>query len=259
MIQYIREADLLERIRRIINDSPYDLRNYEGVGGTGGPGRLMEHLLGIDVNNVSAPDSVEYEIKTSMQTGSLVTLFHKEPGVSERGAISELVRSFGWSPTRGNYPAGTLSFRHTVGSQPSDRGFQVRVENNRVRVDFESNNVVISEHENWLADVQERCGSIWKNPPIWTHDELSRTGSRKLPNCIYLKGKKTGSTVTFNEATILRGFLPSEFFTGLREGFILIDFDARTNASGGIRNHGTKFRVRPQRFSSLYEKYSPAT
>ena len=243
----------MRQIRRIIADGPYDLREYEGTGGTGGAGRLVENLLGISANNIPSPDSVEYEIKTGMDATSLVTLFHKEPGGRSPGAMSALIKGFGWLPIRGDYEAGTLSFRHTVGSEPSERGFCVTVDDEAVRVNFDSRNVA-PEHSGWLAEVKNRCGGNLTHPPIWTTDELSRTGSRKLPNCVYVRGEKRRSIVDFKEAKILRRFLPSAFFRGLRRGAVLVDFDARMSPNGSIRNHGTKFRVRQRDFGSLYEE-----
>ena len=252
MIQYIREADLLNRLQEIIAGGPYDLRKFAGMGGAGGPGRLIEHLLGIRANNVVAPDAVEFEIKTTMDKGSLLTLFHKEPGARAKDAMSCLVKGFGWPPTRGDYPPGTLSFRHTVGCEPTERGFRAVAADNSVRVTFNPGDVAPG-HAGWLREVRKRCGGKLEHPIVWTEDELSRTASRKLPNCIYVRGKKNGDIVKFEEMKILRDFLPSKLFEGIRRGAVLVDFDARTEPTGGIRNHGTKFRVRKPEFDSLYE------
>ena len=46
----------------------------------------------------------------------------------------------------------------------------------------------------------------------------------------------------------LSKFSFSGFLQGLREGFVLVDFDARTG-----HNHGTKFRLRQNRLTDLYE------
>lgn len=47
---------------------------------------------------------------------------------------------------------------------------------------------------------------------------------------------------------MLREFSIEKFVNGLREGFVLVDFDARTG-----HNHGTKFRLRQNRLPDLYE------
>lgn len=252
MIKYIREAELLERLKEIISGGPYDLRKHEGMGGAGGPGRLIEELLGIEVNNVSAPDTVGFEIKTTMDKSSLLTLFHKEPGARAKEAMTAMVKGFEWAPTRGNYPAETLSFRHTIGCEPTPRGFRVTVADRTVQVTFDPKDVA-PENAAWLREVRKRCGGKLEHPVVWTEDELSRTASRKLPNCIYVRGEKEGDIVRFMEMKILKDFLPSKLFEGIARGAVLVDFDARTNPTGSIRNHGTKFRIRKPEFDSLYE------
>ena len=252
MIKHIREAALLARLREIIAEGPYDLRKFPGMGGAGGPGRMVEHLLGLSANNVAAPDTVEFEIKTTMDKGSLLTLFHKEPGARTKETMSALVKGFGWPPTRGDYPAETLSFRHTVGCKPTERGFKTTAADGEVRVTFNPEDVAPG-HAAWLLEVRRRCDGKLELPIVWTEDELSRAASRKLPNCIYVRGGRSGDIVQYEEMKILRNFLPSKLFEGIRRGAVLVDFDARTQRTGAIRNHGTKFRVRKSEFDSLYE------
>ncbi len=120
----------------------------------------------------------------------------------------------------------------------------------RVTVSHEN---VAPKHAAWSREVRERCGGQLKYPIVWTKDELSRTASKKLPNCIYVRGEKEGDIVRFMEMKILKDFLPSELFEGIVRGAVLVDFDARTNPTGSVRNHGTKFRVRKLEFSSLYD------
>ena len=243
MIKHIRDADLLAQLKKIISG---------GMGGAGGPGRLIEHLLGIEANNVSAPDTVGFEIKTTMDKGSLLTLFHKEPGARAKESMSTMVRGFGWPPTRGSYPAGPLSFRHTVGCNPTERGFRVTAADRVVRVTFSPDDVA-PEHAAWLRKVRERCDGKLEHPIVWTEDELSRTASRKLPNCIYVRGGRDGDIVRYEEMKVLKNFLPSKLFEGIQRGAVFVDFDARTRPPNGIRNHGTKFRIRKPEFDSLYE------
>ncbi|MBQ3456226.1 MAG: hypothetical protein IJG36_07295 [Synergistaceae bacterium] len=56
-------------------------------------------------------------------------------------------------------------------------------------------------------------------------------------------------TIRFDSSNImqLQGFSLEKFLCCIREGNILIDFDARTG-----HNHGTKFRIRPDAIPSLY-------
>jgi hypothetical protein len=47
---------------------------------------------------------------------------------------------------------------------------------------------------------------------------------------------------------MLQGFSLVKFLEGIKQGFILVDFDARTG-----HNHGTKFRLRRNRLADLYD------
>jgi hypothetical protein len=47
---------------------------------------------------------------------------------------------------------------------------------------------------------------------------------------------------------MLENFSFDAFLSAIEGGQVLIDFDARTN-----HNHGTKFRIRQDRFPDLYE------
>lgn len=48
---------------------------------------------------------------------------------------------------------------------------------------------------------------------------------------------------------ILQKFSLDKFINAIEEGFILVDFDARTG-----HNHGTKFRLRQDKMPELYEE-----
>jgi len=48
---------------------------------------------------------------------------------------------------------------------------------------------------------------------------------------------------------VFEKFSLEKLINAIENGYILIDFDARTG-----HNHGTKFRLRQDRFHELYEK-----
>lgn len=71
-------------------------------------------------------------------------------------------------------------------------------------------------------------------------------------NCFYIEAevKKENKREFFKYDKIyqLTGLSLSKFLNCLEEGFILIDFDARTG-----HNHGTKFRFRKNQLPTLYK------
>lgn len=75
-MEHISLDELLEKLKTIVN------RWHVGTrpGNDGNQGNTLEDLLGVEENNLSIPDYGQYELKTQKaETGSLITLFHKEP------------------------------------------------------------------------------------------------------------------------------------------------------------------------------------
>lgn len=204
----------------------------KGFGGTGAPGRLLEHLLDIKANNQDLPDAGRWEVKFSSKQ-SYLTLFHLEPCPRNPSVVDELVRSAGWKTTN-----GLTAFRHTVWGE-SNRGFKVHVDDNAVSV----------KHEKYPDLI-----------PKWDIDDLMNTAVTKLRNLLLINGEKRTiggmRQVKFDTAHAYSKFRYNNFLRGLKEGWICIDFDARTKPSNSIRNHGTKFRIRHKDISRIYAEYT---
>ena len=88
--------------------------------------------------------------------------------------------------------------------------------------------------------------------PYWGFDDLFHKAGTKLLNSFYVQAKvkreKEQEFYHYQKIQMLRGFSLDKFLHGLKEGFVLVDFDARSG-----HNHGTKFRLRQNRLSDLYE------
>ena len=218
------ERTLFDELREICSSGTWEMHN----GGTGQPGAVLEHLLGIDTNNVDLPDLQRWEVK--FHGGSApITLFHKEGEPS--GSVGRIVREHGWEDN-----SGRLSFRHTIWGE-TNRGFKVVDQDNRIHV-FHQNVTQVS----------------------WSHDTLVVTASAKLRNTVLVAGRVSREEgkryVVFKDVKLLADFRPSAFISGLRKGWIAIDFDAREQNPGsdGYRNHGTKFRVKHQDMARLFDR-----
>ena len=218
------ERMLFTELREICRSGTWEMHN----GGTGQPGAVLEHLLGIDTNNIDLPDFQRWEVKFHGGTAP-ITLFHKEG--EPKGSVGSLVKDHGWLDVKGR-----LSFRHTIWGETS-RGFKIVDHDDRIQV----------VHQN-----VERVS--------WSHDVLVVTASAKLRNTVLVAGKVTRRQgkrfVVFRDVKLLADFKPSEFIAGLREGWLAIDFDAREQSTGsrGFRNHGTKFRVKHQDMAKLFDR-----
>ena len=228
----VRDNDLFKEITVILGKE-YEIPLEKGYGGSQGPGRVLEDLLHVQANNQDLPDAGRWELKYTSDN-SYLTLFHKDPENSPN-LIDKMVTTYGW-PSKGN-----TSFRHTIWGK-SPRGFKVVVDDEQIRV---------------LND--KNLGVSYR----WSKDELSNHIVPKLRNLIIVHGevRKTAECrfVTYHYAQANYGFKLSKFISGLKDGWIAIDFDARTNppkkdGTMSIRNHGTKFRVRLKDVGRMYEQ-----
>ena len=88
--------------------------------------------------------------------------------------------------------------------------------------------------------------------PYWGFNDLYHKAGVKLGNCFYVLAdvKEEGGEYFYSypEITQLQGFSLDNFLHNIKEGNILIDFDARTG-----HNHGTKFRIKQSAIPTLYD------
>lgn len=228
-------------------------------GNAGGIGNTLEDLLGIEENNLPIPNAAEWELKTQrLGTTSLTTLFHTEPSPRALKFVpSVLLPEYGWKHKEAGkkYPETEMSFRQTIhGLGRSDRGFSVAIDEKerKVLISFDSSLVAI-KHTDWLKGISKAVGlNELETQPYWGFDDLFHKAGTKLLNCFYVQAKvkkeKGAEFYHYQKIQMLKGFNFEGFLNGLREGFVLVDFDARSG-----HNHGTKFRLRQNRLPDLYE------
>ncbi len=223
-------------------------------GNQGGVGNTLEDLLGIEENNLPIPNAAEWELKCQrILSDSLTTLFHMEPSPRALKFVPDiLLPKYGWPHKT---IAGEMSFRQTIsGHARSDRGFMVIPdrEKQKVLISFEAS-AVDKRHASWLNSVKERVGLGELDPqPYWGFDDLKNKAGTKLLNCFYIqaesKREKGNEYFHYKKLFVLQKFNFEKFLQGLEQGYLLVDFDARTG-----HNHGTKFRLRQDMLPELYE------
>jgi hypothetical protein len=113
---------------------------------------------------------------------------------------------------------------------------------------------VDKRHQGWLAIVTRGVGSGELDPqPYWGFDDLGHKAGTKLLNSFYVQAavRREGKRELFHYSriTILQGFNLEGLLLGLEQGYVFVDFDARTG-----HNHGTKFRLRQNRLPMLYRE-----
>ncbi len=164
---------------------------------------------------------------------------------------------YGWKhPEAGTkYDVDDMSFRQTItGTVRSDRGFKVVLdrEQRKVLISFDVNSVD-SRHAEWLESVKKHVGLGELSPqPYWGFDDLEHKAGTKLLNCFYVQARtktENGKEYFYYEKiSMLRKFGIRAFTNAIEKGYVYVDFDARTG-----HNHGTKFRLRQDKFPELYE------
>ena len=225
---------------------------------TGGVGNTIDHLLGLSENNLPIADTAQWELKSHRSgSASLITLFHMEPRPRTVKVVPRmLLPLYGWRHQKAGilYPSNELSFRQTINTvQRTDRGFKIVMDDaiQRVTVSFDSN-FVDDRHADWLDSVDLRIGLEELSPqPYWTYEEVLLKASTKMLNAFYVEAetRKDGSDELFriSEVLVLQNFHPERFISAIKDGNVLIDFDARTG-----HNHGVKYRIRENVIPTLY-------
>ena len=225
---------------------------------TGGIGNTIDNLLGLTENNLPIADTAQWELKSHrIGSASLITLFHMEPQPRKAKIIPKmLLPLYGWKHQKAGtkYPVGEMSFRQTVSAvHRTDRGFKIVMNDALQRVIFTfDSDAVDSRHNDWLDSVDSRVGLGELDPqPFWTYEEVLFKVSTKMLNAFYVEAetRKDGSDELFriSEVHVLQNFHPERFIAAIKDGNVLIDFDARTG-----HNHGVKYRIRENVIPKLY-------
>ena len=243
-----------------------NLRSIQGMGwlkslrprNTCGIGNTIDNLLGLTENNLPIADTAQWELKSHrLGSASLITLFHMEPHPRKAKIVPRiLLPLYGWTHQKAGtkYPIGELSFRQTVNAvHGTDRGFKILMNDTlqRVTITFDSS-TVDNRHNGWLDSVDKRIGLEELVPqPYWTYEEVLLKVSTKMLNAFYVEAetRKDGSDELFriSEVHVLQNFHPDRFISAIKDGNVLIDFDARTG-----HNHGVKYRIRENVIPNLY-------
>lgn len=229
-------------------------------GNVGGVGNTVEDLLGIKENNLPIPDAAEWELKCQrLNTTSLTTLFHVEPSPTALKFVPNiLLPNYGWPHKEAGkkYPNNEMSFRQTISCKSvSDRGFTVVIDDigEKILISFDAKKVA-DKHSDWLSRVVCKTGGGEINPqPYWGFNDIYCKAGTKLHNCFFLRARSKiingVEYFSYEKIFMLRNFTKERFIKAIRDGDILIDFDARTG-----HNHGTKFRFRSNKLSELYDQ-----
>ncbi|MGA2790859.1 MAG: MvaI/BcnI family restriction endonuclease [Candidatus Bathyarchaeia archaeon] len=248
---YTKEQ-FIDRLRKIKEKGW--IPSGRSIHNVGAVGNTLEDLLGIKENNLPIANAGAWELKSQRSgTSSLTTLFHFEPWPRQAKIVPRiLLPKYGWPHQT---EANEMSFRVTMsGNKYTDRGFKVVVDRTKeqVQIDFDSNQVD-SSHKDWLKGVEHKVGLGKIDPePYWPFDKLKAKTRPKLKSSFYLLAKtqiiEGKEQFLYESCLMLEEFNFDNFLAGIDNGFVLVDFDAKTT-----HNHGTKFRMKQDMWPELYD------
>ena len=204
--------------------------------GDTGIGKTLEDLLGIKENNIPGPNARMLELKSGRKgSSSMLTLFTKTP-LPRGKAIPTLLEKFGYpSPKDGrkilHATLKATSFTRIKGR----RALKVKV--------------------NELVEIVSFDGETMG---YWDNELLAETFHTKLPALLYVKANTRGGRANeefwFNEAWLLTGFSFEDFKELVRDGTIFIDLRIGQYPDGRSHDHGTGFRIHPDKLELCFSE-----
>jgi hypothetical protein len=204
--------------------------------GPTGIGHLIEFELGLSETNVAIPDiGGRVEIKaTRKNANSLITLFTFNR-VVWKFKQKLIIEKYGYKDENNR-----LSLYSTVSyNQPNPQGFYFQID--------PSKNLVILKNINEVENIAE-----------WSTYVIAGKFMTKLDRLLLiLADNKIVDSIEFfhyNEAYLLENPTPEKFLNAFLNNKIVIDLRMHLKENGGVRNHGTAFRLSEKNLKDLYEK-----
>jgi hypothetical protein len=228
MIEYNELIEKLKKIKEI-----GWIRTHRA--GNTGIGKTLEDLLGITENNIPGPNAAMIELKSARKNAlSMLTLFTKSPLPPRANSI--LLEKFGYASTK---KQGSKRLETTVNAIDFNNlkgklGFKIVIKKDRINLITPTNEIV----------------------GYWDKETLRNSFERKLPKLLYVKaesrGKGTDEEFWFNEVWLLSGFDFNNFVQLLKDGVILVDIRIGQYKDGRTHDHGTGFRVFPDKLDLCF-------
>jgi len=163
---------------------------------------------------------------------SMLTLFTKSP--LPPGANSVLLERSGYEGRYGRKRLETTVNAINYNQLKGEPGFKIDIQEDRLN----------------LIDI--KCEILG----YWDKETLKNSFERKLPKLLYVKAEARGKGLEeefwFNEAWLLSGFDFDNFLNLLREGTILVDIRIGQYPDGRTHDHGTGFRVFPDKLDLCF-------
>lgn len=197
--------------------------------GPTGIGQTLEEMLGLSENNVALPDLGTIELKARRRgSSSLITLFTFNRKVWKMKQL-DAIRQHGTLDDNGR-----LGLYFTMSGSPNGMGLYLHTEMDKISVRHTSGSIIAE----------------------WELETLAERFMQKLPGLIVVNAldmmRDDIEWFKFERAQLLTGTSPAIIRKQIIDGNVVVDLrmhDDETKA----RNHGTGFRVREDKLTSLFE------
>jgi len=202
--------------------------------GNTGIGKTLEDELGIEENNFPGPDGITTELKSARKNSkSMLTLFTKSP--DPHGINSELLKSFGYPGTNGKLHLHTTVNAVEFNTLKGKTGFKIEIKDDKVNLVSKNKSLV----------------------PYWKKETIQKSFEKKYEELLYVKAKSQGSGSNeefhFNEAWLMKGFDFDNFIKLLKNGEIKVDIRIGQYKDGRPHDHGTGFRIFPDKLDLCFK------
>jgi len=204
--------------------------------GPTGIGHLFEKEMGLTETNVAIPDiGGRVELKaTRRNTNSLITLFTFNRAVWNLKQ-KELIQNFGYTDDSGRQALYNIVSKNTINSQ----GF-----------------FLISDPVRHLIILKNK--DIDEIVAEWSTYVIAGKFMTKLDRLVLVIAdselRENIEYFHYNEAYLLENPTPEKFLEAFENNELMIDIRMHLKAQGGVRNHGTGFRISEKNLLNLYNK-----
>lgn len=218
-------------------------RNNTGIGKT------FEDLIGVEENNIDAPDLLGYEIKSHREDAeSYVTLFTKAPSFPLR-ANRQLLAAYGEIEKNGLKKLHTSMFATAGNTYRGLYSFQLENDRGQQRILIVVRNLQTGE------EIDRSTG--------YTYKDIENCLDRKLHNLFYVEAEteKQGEEERFyfHSADIYEEPSMERFLEMVDNGLIMYDIRMGMYGSGknqgNPHDHGSGFRVKACNLKQLYAQH----
>jgi hypothetical protein len=204
--------------------------------GPTGIGHLLETELGLDETNIAIPDiGGRVELKaTRRNVNSLITLFTFNRAVW-KVKQKDLIDKYGYIDDQGRQALYNIVNIKT----PNSQGFYL--------VSDPVKHLIILKNKKELENIAE-----------WSTFVIAGKFMIKLDRLLLIladnKQEDGIEYFHFNEAYLLENPTPEKFLEAFEKSELMIDLRMHLRESGGVRNHGTGFRISEKHLMDLYAK-----